>query len=80
MDLTQVLTDFKRFERSIIWYEYWYGRDSENEGEKPIFRIQKNNVPKNHTTPEGLKVFLNSIKSVINDPKKQKQRKLQFII
>ena len=35
-------------------------------------------MPKNHTTPEGLKVFLNSIKSEINDPKKQKQRKLQF--
>ena len=58
MDLTQVLTDFKRFERSIIWFKYWYGRDSDHEREKLIFRTENNNMPKNYTPPEGLRVFL----------------------
>ena len=27
LDITQVLVDWKRFERSMIWTEFWYGRD-----------------------------------------------------
>ena len=64
-----MLTDFKRFERSTIWFEYWYGRDSDHERENPIFKTEKNNMPKNYTPPEGLRVFLSSLKSEINDPK-----------
>ena len=26
LDITQVLVDFKRFERSTIWHEFWYRR------------------------------------------------------
>ena len=45
LDLTQVLTDYKRFERSAIWHEFWYGRESDQEERKePIFPT---NMPKN---------------------------------
>ena len=72
LDLTQVLTDYKRFERSAIWHEFWYGRvkdEDEEERKEPIFPTHKTNMPKNYTVPEGLKVFLNSVKSEITDPK-----------
>ena len=38
LDLTQLLVDFKRFERSVIWQEYWYGKATENIKETPIFK------------------------------------------
>ena len=28
-EMTQVLTDFKKFERSVIWHEFWHWRDME---------------------------------------------------
>ena len=67
LDITQVLVDFKRFERSIIWHEYFYGRDSDNDFKAKVFKTQKTNMPKNYKTPEGLKTFLGSIKSEIMD-------------
>ena len=27
LDLTPVLVDFKRFEHTMIWHEFWYGRE-----------------------------------------------------
>ena len=67
LDLTQVLVDFKRFERSTIWHEFFYGRESENEIRTKIFKSNKNNLPQNYKTPEGLKTYLGSIKSEIMD-------------
>ena len=67
-DITQVLADYKRFERSVIWTEFWHGRTDCNI-EKQIFKQHKTNLPKNYSVPEGLKVFLSSVKSEILDPK-----------
>ena len=70
LDFTQVLTDFKKFERSAIWHEFWYGRHMDEEVRKePIFPTHKTNMPKNYAVPEGLKVFLNSVKSELTDPR-----------
>ena len=69
MDLTQILTDFKSLERNMVWTEFFYGTEENSEYEPPIFKTTKNNMPKNHSTPEGLKVFLTSLKSEITDPK-----------
>ena len=41
LDLTQVLTDFKRFERTMIWKEFWYGRENENGRKIPMFKQKK---------------------------------------
>ena len=69
MDLTQVLVDFKRFERSAIWHEFWYGREKVEGYEPPIFKNQKSNLPKNYSTPKELKIYLGAIKSEIMDPR-----------
>ena len=69
LDITQTLVEFDRFERSIIWYEYWFGQENLEEKEKRLYKKQKNNLPKNYTVPQGLKTFLSAIKSEILDPK-----------
>ena len=67
LDLTQVLVDFKRFERSIIWHEYFFGSESNSDSRPKIFKSNKTNLPKNYKTPDGLKTYLGSIKSEIMD-------------
>ena len=69
LDITQVLVDFKRFERSIIWQEYFHGHESDSDFAARIFKSNKSNLPRNYKTPEGLKTYLNSIKSEIMDHK-----------
>ena len=29
LDITEVLVDFRKFERSIVWHEFWYGKEHE---------------------------------------------------
>ena len=69
LDITQTLVEFDRFERSIIWYEYWFGQEYLEEKEKSLYKSHKNNLPKNYTVPQGLNTFLSAIKSEIIDPK-----------
>ena len=69
MDLTQVLVDFKRFERSAIWHEFWYGKEKNQNYKPPIFKKQKRNYPKNYSSPQELKNCLSAIKSEIMDPR-----------
>ena len=57
LDLTQVLVDFQRFERTMIWQEFWFGREKEEEIKPPIFRNKKNNLPRNHHTQKELNFF-----------------------
>ena len=67
LDLTEVLVDLNRFARSAIWQEYWYGKEKDKDYKAPIFKNQKQNMPKNHKTLKGLKTFLTAIKSEIMD-------------
>ena len=69
LDLTEILVDFKRFERSAIWHEFWHNREIEKQLKEPIFRKLKFNLPKNYTTPKELKTYLGAIKSEIMDPR-----------
>ena len=68
LDITQILVDFERFKRTIIWQEYFYGREPEKDKKEKIFKIQKFNLPRNYNTPDDLKTYLNSIKSDLIDP------------
>ena len=68
LNLTQVLVDFKRFERTMLWTEFWSGQPKE-EYKPPIFKSQKTNLPKKHLTPKALKDMLAATKSEIMDPK-----------
>ena len=78
LDLTQILTDFHQFERSMIWREFWYGREDEKNKTVPIFKIVKRNLPKNHKTPDGLSNFLGAVKSELVDPKNRKKGSLNI--
>ena len=67
LDISQVLTDFRRFERTMIWKEFWFGKDSEPYIPQ-IFKQKKQNFPKNHNAPRGLLNYLAAVKSDIMDP------------
>ena len=68
LDITQLLVDYKKFERSTIWHEFWFGRENGGEEYKPpIFKTNKRNLPKNYTVPIGLKTFLGAVKSELLD-------------
>ena len=69
LDITQILVDWKRFERTMIWKEWWFGKENENENNNIIFKQKKNNLPRNHKVPNGLKTYLGAVKSEIVDPK-----------
>ena len=56
MDLTQVLVDFIRFERSAIWHEFLYGKEKNRNNKPPIFKKQKRKYPKNYSSPKELKI------------------------
>ena len=56
LDLTQIMVDYKRFQRSMIWIEYWFGKDKLEAKPSSIFKIKKNNLPKFHKNPHGLNV------------------------
>ena len=63
----KIINIYKRFERSVIWQEYFFNYEEDVDFEHQIFRSQKTNLPKNYKSPDGLKIFLNSIKSEILD-------------
>ena len=37
LDITQVLVDYKRFERSVRWQEFWHNRECDETREVPRF-------------------------------------------
>ena len=51
LDITQVLVDFKRFERSFVWKEFWFGKNIEEPYVQPLFKTTKTNLPKNYKVP-----------------------------
>ena len=67
LDITQTLVEFKRFQRTMIWKEFWYGQNPDETYKPPIFKVTKTNLPKNHKTHNGLKTYLGEKKSEILD-------------
>ena len=53
-----------------MWEEFWFERDAEESHTEPIFKQNKNNFPKNHKAPQGLKYFVSAVKSDIMDKQK----------
>jgi len=74
LNITQVLVNFKKFERTTILREFWFGKDVEAYT-PPIFKSNKSNLPAKHQTPNRVKVFLNGVKSeILNPENKNKAR------
>ena len=69
LDITQVMVDWKKFERTMIWTEWWHGHENINNEKAPIFKVAKQNLPKNYTVPKGLQTYIGSVRSEIVDPK-----------
>ena len=69
LDITQVFVDLKKFDRTMIWKEWWHGHTTEEEYDKPMFKTHKTNLPANYKVPNGLKTYLSSVKSEVVDPK-----------
>ena len=68
LDITEILVDFKIFERSSIWREFFCRlEDEEVQYEKSIFKTTKYNLSSNYTVPKLLKRFIGSVKSEILD-------------
>ena len=63
LDLTQLLVDFKRFERSFVWQKYWFGREFEEPYVAPLFKTKRTNFPKNYSVPKGVQKVIGNVKS-----------------
>jgi hypothetical protein len=61
LDITQILTDFRRFERTMVWREFWFGKESEKPYVPPMFKKRKHNFPRNHKTSRGLQDCLAAV-------------------
>ena len=68
LDITQILTDFRRFERTVVWKEFWFGNENTESYDPPMFRKKKHNFPRNHKPPKGVQDFLAAVKSDLMDP------------
>jgi peptide-methionine (R)-S-oxide reductase len=68
VNLADILTDFKKFERTVRWKEFFH--EKETVYSPPIFKKEKTNLPTNHQPPRNLKVFLNTVESNIQDKSK----------
>ena len=75
LDITQVFVDLKKFDRTMIWKEWWHGHTTEEEYDKPMFKTHKTNLPANYKVPNGLKTYLSSVKSEVVDPKNRNKVK-----
>ena len=75
LDITQILVEFKQFERTIVWQEFWYGTEKSEAPNRRIFKTKKHNFPRGHKSPAGIKTFLGSVKSEIMDPQNRNQTK-----
>ena len=81
LDITQVLNDYKQYERRAIWQEFWFGHDEEEKNaQTQIFEQKKTNLPKNYTIPQGLKTFLGGVKSEIMDHQNRNEAKCNLSV
>ena len=61
LDITQVFVDLNRFDRTMIWREYWHCHENEDDYNKPMFKTHNSNLPTKYKVPNGLKTYLNSV-------------------
>ena len=78
LDITQVLVDYKRYERSMLWKEFFHNAQPEEAYIPPIFKSRKTNRPKNHKTPQELKNFLGAVRSEFMDPQNRRKAEINL--
>jgi len=75
LDITQILVDFRQFERTMIWREFWHEHEASGGRKQSIFKSKKTNLPRKHKTPKGLTDYLAAVKSDLMDPKSRQKVK-----
>ena len=60
---SEILTDLHKFERRVLWTEFFFGKDNTNYI-PPIFRKEKANLPPG-PAPKPLQAFLNTVSTNI---------------
>jgi hypothetical protein len=74
LNITEVLVDYRKYERKIKWVEFFSNQEDDDTQEVPknpaIFQKEKSNLPPNTST--AVKTFLNSVKSEIAGTKYNK--------
>jgi hypothetical protein len=81
IDTTQIEVDLKKFKRSVLWQEFHFGSDEQKfVPEKPFFKQQKSNMPRNHNTPDDLRMFLHAIESELLDPRNRNKEDINLPI
>jgi hypothetical protein len=69
LNITNVLVEYRKYERSVKWVEFFADKDTENDSDtetmwkKEIFPKEKSNLPPNSSS--AVKTFLNSVKSEV---------------
>ena len=69
LNMTELLVNFQKFQRTIMWVEYWTNQEKDeddDEYKEPIFKKKKTNLPSN-PSPE-VKTFLAGVLSELKDP------------
>ena len=78
LNMTELLVNYQKFERTVMWIEYWANKNNENDDDnedtkpKDLLKKKKTNLPSN-PSPE-VKTFLNGIKSELKDPLNRNER------
>ena len=67
LDITQVLTDFQAFERSMLWTIFLLIKKKLKILSNPYSKHRKVTFLKKHKTSTGLSKFLGAVKSEITD-------------
>ena len=55
LDITQVLVDFKTYERSLVWQEFFHSDEKQKEYIPPIFKTKNLTFLRTTTHPKALK-------------------------
>ena len=69
LNISKVLTDFKSFERKMVWAEFFHGSDN-SDYKPPLFKTEKTNMPRNYSVPKGLQKFHNTVEFNLQDKSK----------
>ena len=68
LDITQLFSDIKKFERKLIWKEFFHPEENEEVVKIPFIKEDKTNLPKKYTASSSLRSFLTATRSEILNP------------
>ena len=84
LNITQVKTDLNKYERSMLWQEFWFENEPEQSNEedteytKNVFKSNRMNFPKTGTSNQ-LKMYLHFVHSdIVGSCKKRHETRMKY--